>query len=160
MWLTRASSLYTLYTKSDPTRAAEAEARRGRHRDLDQTRDLSAQLARSQTEETRHGLGAALRDLLDTHVPDEVEATLSVAGDESAVPSPAEEQAFLVMREACATLCRTRVRALEVSVDVGEAELTGRVEDDGKGFDPPGGEGGWHDDREECEPAAGWALGL
>jgi signal transduction histidine kinase len=32
------------------------------------------------------------------------------------------------------------------------------VEDDGKGFDPPGGEVGWHDDREEGEPAAGVGL--
>jgi PAS domain S-box-containing protein len=143
--------LYTLYTKSDPTRAAETA--------LDQTRDLSAQLARSQTEETRHGLGAALRDLLDTHVPDEVEATLSVAGDESAIPSPAEEQAFLVMREAVRNaVAHSGCGHIEVSVDVGEAELRGRVEDDGKGFDPPGADGGWHDDREECEPAAGVGL--
>jgi PAS domain S-box-containing protein len=153
--------LYTLYTKSDPTRAAEklklvADAIETA---LDQTRDLSAQLARSQTEETRHGLGAALRDLLDTHVPDEVEATLSVAGDESAIPSPAEEQAFLVMREAVRNaVAHSGCGHIEVSVDVGEAELRGRVEDDGKGFDPPGAEGGWHDDREECEPAAGVGL--
>jgi PAS domain S-box-containing protein len=153
--------LYTLYTKSDPTRAAEklklvADAIETA---LDQTRDLSAQLARSQTEETRHGLGAALRDLLDTHVPDEVEATLSVAGDESAIPSPAEEQAFLVMREAVRNaVAHSGCGHIEVSVDVGEAELRGRVEDDGKGFDPPGADGGWHDDREECEPAAGVGL--
>jgi PAS domain S-box-containing protein len=153
--------LYKVYTKSDPTRAAEklklvADAIETA---LDQTRDLSAQLARSRTEETRHGLGTALRDLLDTHVPPGVEATVSVAGDESAVPSPAEEQAFLVMREAVRNaVAHSGCGHIEVSVDVGEAELRGRVEDDGKGFDPPGGEGGWHDDREEGEPAAGVGL--
>ncbi len=35
---------------------------------------------------------------------------------------------------------------IEVSVDVDDAELRGRVEDDGKGFDPHGGEGVWHDE--------------
>ena len=152
--------LYTLYTKSDPTRAAEklklvADAIETA---LDQTRDLSAQLARSQTEETRKGLETALRDLLDTHVPNGVEATLSVAGDESAVPSPAEEQAFLVMREAVRNaVAHSGCGRIEVSGDIDEAELRGRVEDDGAGFDPPGGEGGWHD-RGEGGPAAGVGL--
>ena len=153
--------LYTLYTKSDPTRAAEKLklAAEAIETALDQTRDLSAQLARSRTEETRHGLGAALRDLLDTHVPDGVEATLSVAGDESAVPSAAEEQAFLVMREAVRNaVAHSGCGRIEVSVDVDEAELRGRVEDDGAGFDPPGGPGGWHDDRGDGEAAAGVGL--
>ncbi|HZC84503.1 MAG TPA: ATP-binding protein, partial [Rubrobacter sp.] len=152
---------YTLYTKSDPTRAAEKLklAAEAIETALDQTRDLSAQLARSRTEETRHGLGAALRDLLDTHVPDGVEATLSVAGDESAVPSAAEEQAFLVMREAVRNaVAHSGCGRIEVSVDVDEAELRGRVEDDGAGFDPPGGPGGWHDDRGDGEAAAGVGL--
>ena len=42
---------------------------------------------------------------------------------------------------------------IEVSVDVDDAELRGCVEDDGKGFDPHGGEGVWHDEREVGEPA-------
>jgi signal transduction histidine kinase len=88
-----------------------------------------------------------------------VEATLSVAGDESAVPSPAEEQAFLVMREAVRNaVAHSGCRRIAVSVDVDDAELRGRVEDDGAGFDPHGGEGGWHGDRGECGPAAGVGL--
>jgi signal transduction histidine kinase len=47
---------------------------------------------------------------------------------------------------------------IEVSVDVDEAELRGRVEDDGTGFDPHGGEGGWYDDRGDGEPAAEVSL--
>ena len=47
---------------------------------------------------------------------------------------------------------------IEVSVDVDDAEFRGRVEDDGKGFDPHGGEGVWHDDRGDGEPAAGVGL--
>jgi PAS domain S-box-containing protein len=153
--------LYTVYAKNDPRRAAEKLklALEATETALDQTRDLSAQLARSQTEETRKGLETALRDLLDTHVPNGVEATLSVAGEESAVPSPAEEQAFLVMREAVRNaVAHSGCGRIEVSVDVEEAELRGRVEDDGAGFDPPGGEGGWHEDRGEGGPAAGVGL--
>jgi len=153
--------LYKVYAKSDPTRAADKLklAMEATETALDQTRDLSAQLARSGTEETRGGLETALRDLLDTHVPHGVEATLSVAGDESAVPSPAEEQAFLVMREAVRNaVAHSGCRRIAVSVDVDDAELRGRVEDDGAGFDPHGGESGWHDDRGECGPAAGVGL--
>jgi PAS domain S-box-containing protein len=153
--------LYTVYAKNDPTRAAEKLklALEATETALDQTRDLSAQLARSQTEVTRKGLGTALRDLLDTHVPDGVEATLSVAGDESAVPSPTEEQAFLVMREAVRNaLAHSGCGRIQVSVGVEEAELRGRVEDDGEGFDPHGGEGGWYDDHGEGEPSVGVGL--
>jgi signal transduction histidine kinase len=50
---------------------------------------------------------------------------------------------------------RTRI---EESVDVDDAEFRGRVEDDGKGFDPHRGEGVWHDDRGDGEPAAGVGL--
>jgi PAS domain S-box-containing protein len=58
--------LHEALAQSDPSRAAEkleraAEATRTA---LNQTRDLSAQLARSGMEETRGGLVAALRDLL------------------------------------------------------------------------------------------------
>ena len=153
--------LYTVYAKSDPTRAAEKLklAADAIQTALDQTRDLSAQIARSRTEETRHGIGAALRDLLVTHVPPGVKATLSVAGDESAVPSPAEEQAFLVMREAVRNaVVHSGCGCIEVSVDVDDAELRGRVEDDGSGFSPPGDPDGRHDDRGDGEPAAGVGL--
>src|SRR5215218_9812888 len=47
---------------------------------------------------------------------------------------------------------------IEVSVDVDDAELRGRVEDDGAGFSPPDGPGGRHDDRGDGEPAAGVGL--
>jgi signal transduction histidine kinase len=82
-----------------------------------------------------------------------------VAGDESAVPSAAEEQAFLVMREAVRNaVVHSGCGCIEVSVDVEDTELRGRVEDDGAGFDPRGSSGGWHDDRGDGEPAAGVGL--
>jgi PAS domain S-box-containing protein len=152
--------LYTVYAKSDPTRATEKLklAADAIQTALDQTRDLSAQLARQGSEETREGLGSALRELLDTHVPDWVEATLSVTGDESAVPSPIADQAYLVMREAVRNAVEhSGCGRIEVRVDV-DAELWGCVEDDGAGFDPHGGEGEWHEERGDGEPAAGVGL--
>jgi signal transduction histidine kinase len=47
---------------------------------------------------------------------------------------------------------------IEVSVDVDDAELRERVEHDGKGFDPHGGESVWHDDRGDGEPASGVVI--
>ncbi len=142
--------LHEALAQSDPSRAAEkleraAEATRTA---LNQTRDLSAQLARSGMEETRWGLGAALRDLLTAHVPPHVEATLSVSGDESSVPERMGEQAYLVMREAVRNaVAHSGCGRIEVSLEVEDAELRGRVEDDGTGFDPHGVPRGRRDDR-------------
>jgi anti-sigma regulatory factor (Ser/Thr protein kinase) len=73
--------------------------------------------------------------------------------------SPTEEQASLVMEEAVRNaVAHSGCGRIEVSVDVDDAEFRGRVEDDGKGFDPHGGEGVWHDDRGDGEPAAGVGL--
>jgi signal transduction histidine kinase len=118
--------LHEVYAQSDPPRAAEKLelATQATSTALDQTRDLSAQLARPGTGEARDGLGAALRELLETHVPSGVQATLSVAGDESAVPPSASEQAYLVMREAVRNaVAHSGCRRVEVSLKVGEAEL-------------------------------------
>jgi signal transduction histidine kinase len=50
---------------------------------------------------------------------------------------------------------------IEVSVDVDDAELRGRVEDDGKGFDPHGGESVWHDETAGMvNLQRRWAYGL
>jgi PAS domain S-box-containing protein len=149
--------LHAAYAQSDPTRAAEKLnlATEATKTALDQTRDLSTQLARRGTEETRDGLGAALRDLLDTHVPPGVEAKLSVA-DESSVPPPTAEQAYLVMREAVRNaLAHSGCTRIEVSLEVDDAGLRGRVEDDGSGFDP---HGGGRDDRTDGGPATGVGL--
>jgi signal transduction histidine kinase len=96
-----------------------------------------------------------LRVLLDAYAPDGVEAKLSVAGDETAVPPRAGEQAYLVMREAVRNaVAHSRCSRLEVNLEVDDSELRGRVKDDGVGFDPGGG----RDDREEGGPATGVGL--
>ena len=104
---------------------------------LDQTRDLSTQLARQGTQETQEGLGTALRELLDTYVPEGVETALSVEGDESSVPPHVADQAYLVMREAVRNAVEhSGCVRVEVSIEVQDAGLWGIVEDDGQGFDP------------------------
>ncbi len=131
--------LHAAYAPSDPPRAAEKleQAAEATKAALDQTRDLSAQLARSGARETRHGLGAALRDLLAAHAPPGVETALSVAGDESSVPTKVGEQAYLVMREAVRNaVAHSGCSRIGVSLEIRDGELVGRVEDDGAGFDP------------------------
>jgi PAS domain S-box-containing protein len=131
--------LYTVYAKSDPTRAAEKlkRATEAIQAALDQTRDLSTQLARQGTEEMHEGLGAALRELLDTYVPEGVQTALSAEGDESSVPPHVADQAYLVMREAVRNAVEhSGCGCVEVSIEVQDAGLWGSVKDDGKGFDP------------------------
>jgi PAS domain S-box-containing protein len=131
--------IHAAYVQSDPTRAAKKLefATEATKTALDQTRDLSSQLARQGKEETSHGLAAALRDLLDTHVSPGVEAELSVAGDESTIPPHAAEQAYLVMREAVRNAVEhSECGRIGISLEIEDAELRGRVEDDGSGFDP------------------------
>ena len=157
--------LHQAYATSDPNRAAEklelaAEATKTA---LEQTRSLSAQLARQGTKETSDGLGAALRKLLDSYVPEDVETALSVEGDESAVPSSVADQAYLVMREAVRNAVEhSGCGRVTVSLEVQDAGLRGRVEDDGSGFDvrsdPLEGQVSSHSDRGNDGPDAGVGL--
>ena len=140
--------LHAFYASTDPSRAAEKleQAAEATKTALDQTRDLSAQLARSDAQETLHGLGPALRDLLATHAPPGVETALSVTGDESSVPTGVGEQAYLVIREAVRNaVAHSGCGRIEVSLEVRGGELRGRVEDDGAGFDPHGEPDGWRE---------------
>jgi PAS domain S-box-containing protein len=131
--------LYAAYAKSDPTRAADKlkRATEATKTALEQTRDLSAQLARQGTEETHEGLGEALHELLDTYVPEGVETALSVVGDEPNIPPHVADQVYLVMREAVRNaLEHSGCERVEVSVEVRGGGLRGRVKDDGTGFEP------------------------
>ena len=154
--------LHRAYAKSDPERAAEkleraAEATKSA---LQQTRDLSAQLARQGTEETSDGLGAALSELLAAYVPEGVETALSVEGDQSAVPSSVADETYLVMREAVRNaVAHSGGGRIEVSVEVRDGELQGRVEDDGKGFEPREGPDGPRAGRGDGAPDEGVGLG-
>jgi signal transduction histidine kinase len=153
--------LHRALADKDPARAAEklelvAEAIRTA---LDQTCDLSAQLARRGAEEMRDGLSAALRTLLETHMPDGVEADFSVAGDESAIPRRAAEEAYLVMREAVRNaVAHSGCAQIDVSLEIDPAELKGNVRDDGSGFDWRGYPFQGGDGREDGGYVAGMGL--
>jgi PAS domain S-box-containing protein len=131
--------LYEVYARSDASRAAEKLelAKEATRAALKQTRDLSAELARSHEDETRDGVVAALRAVLHTHVPPGVAATLSASGDESSVPAPVGEQVYLVMREAVRNaVAHSGCGRIGVGLEVRREEISGYVEDDGSGFDP------------------------
>jgi PAS domain S-box-containing protein len=153
--------LYAAYVKSDPTRAADKlkRATEATKTALEQTRDLSAQLARQGTEETHEGLGEALHELLDTYVPEGVETALSVVGDEPNIPPQVTDQVYLVMREAVRNaLEHSGCGRVEVSIEVRDAELRGRVKDDGTGFEPREGPDDARPGPEDGAPDEGVGL--
>jgi signal transduction histidine kinase len=154
--------LFAAYAQSDPARAAEKlkRATEATRTALVQTRDLSAQLVRQGTEETHEGLGAALHELLDTYVPEGVETALSVVGEEPNIPPHVADQAYLVMREAVRNaLEHSGCGRVEVSIEVQDAELWGRVKDDGTGFEAREGPDDARPGRGYGAPDEGVGLG-
>jgi len=103
---------------------------------LNQTRNLAMELRRSIAEETENGVATALRTLLETNVPDGVDAEFSFSGDESLVPHDVGVQAYLVMREAIKNaLKHSGCEGVQASLEIHPDELVGTVTDDGDGFD-------------------------
>ncbi len=87
--------------------------------------------------EVRRGLEAALANLLRDYVPPTVEASLSVEGEETLVPPEIRNQLFLILREAIRNaVTHSGAAHIAVEVDTGQERVVGRVEDDGRGFDP------------------------
>ena len=109
-------------------------ARRMAREALDSTRNLSVELRRP---EVRRSLEAALADLLRDVVPQEVRSSLSVEGDEDAIPSDTRDQLFLILREAVRNAVKhSGCNRLAVELVVTPERAVGCVEDDGRGFDP------------------------
>jgi PAS domain S-box-containing protein len=97
------------------------------------TRNLSSRLRSSA--EIQEGLSAALSSLLETAVPQSLECTLSVEGDEALVPPHVREQLFLVLREGVRNaVSHSEAGRMDVEVRVSSEEVVGCVEDDGRGF--------------------------
>ena len=131
--------LHAALAGSAPDRAAERLelARETTRRALDQTRALSAELKRLQNEELDGGLEAAFGALAESYVPEGVEVDLSFSGDESAIPDPVGLQFYLAMREAIRNAVRhSGCSRIGITLGVRDGEVMGRVEDDGRGFDP------------------------
>ena len=103
---------------------------------LDSTRNLAMELRTSITD---GDLESALSVLLRNSVPPDIEAELSIEGDESLVPAHVREQLFLILREAVRNaVSHSGCNRMSIHLDIIPEKATGTVEDDGCGFDPGG----------------------
>jgi len=128
--------LHEALKHKDPERAAaKMELARSTVKEaLESTRDLSMELRQP---EVRRGLEAALADLLHDVVPPTVDSNLSVDGDEALVPPETRNQLFLILREAIRNaVTHSGAARIAVELDIAPERIVGRVEDDGRGFDP------------------------
>jgi PAS domain S-box-containing protein len=126
--------LYEALAERDPVRAQGKlhTAKEMTKTALEQTRNLSMELRRTETED---GLVPALQDLLEVAVPDDVNAALSTSGAESLLTDHQRGQLYLILREAVRNSVRhSGCRRLRVGLDITSEEVSGYVEDDGCGF--------------------------
>jgi PAS domain S-box-containing protein len=131
--------LYEALAEKDPVRAQSKlhTAKEMTKTALEQTRNLSMELRRSETE---NGLVQALQDLLEVAVPDDISAELSTSGVESLLSDYQRGQLYLILREAVRNAVRhSGCRRLTVGLDITSEEVSGYVEDDGPGFVDNGG---------------------
>ncbi|MGB3683882.1 MAG: GAF domain-containing protein, partial [Rubrobacteraceae bacterium] len=111
----------------DPKRAAGKlrVAQEMARRSLEQTRNLSLELRRSETE---NGLVPALQDLLEIAVPDDVKTELSVSGETSLLSERQRGQVYLILREAVRNAVRhSGCSRITVGLDVTPQEFSGFV---------------------------------
>ncbi len=130
--------LYEALAEKDPVRAHDKlhTAREMTKTALEQTRNLSMELRRPETE---NGLVPALQDLLEIAVPDGVGAELSTSGAESRLSDHQRGQLYLILREAVRNAVRhSGCRRLTVGLHITSEEVSGYVEDDGCGFEGNG----------------------
>ena len=133
--------LYEALAEKDPARA---QGRLGTAKEmtrtaLEQTRNLSAELRRSETED---GLVPALQDLLEVVVPQDVDAEFSASGAESSLSDHQRGQLYLILREAVRNaVAHSGCRHLTVGLDITPENVSSFVEDDGSGFEGNGGNG-------------------
>src|SRR5918994_1300762 len=130
--------LYEALAEKDPVRAHDKlhTAREMTQTALEQTRNLSMELRRS---ETGNGLVPALQDLLEVAVPDGVGAELSTSGAESRLSDHQRGQLYLILREAVRNAVRhSGCGRPTVGLHITPEEVSGYVEDDGHGFDGNG----------------------
>jgi PAS domain S-box-containing protein len=126
--------LYEALAEKDPVRACAKlhTAKEMVKTALEQTRNLSMELRRSETE---NGLVPALQDLLEVAVPDGVSVDLSTSGAESRLSDHQRGQLYLILREAVRNAVRhSGCRRLTVGLHITSEEVSGYVEDDGSGF--------------------------
>jgi len=126
--------LYEALAQKDPA-LAESRLRTAKEMTktaLEQTRNLSMELRRSETE---NGLVPALRDLLEVAVPDDISAVLSASDGEAWLSDHQRGQMYLILREAVRNAVKhSDCHRITVGLNVTPEEAIGYVEDDGRGF--------------------------
>jgi signal transduction histidine kinase len=127
--------LLELYEERDPARARakhDAAKAAARHA-LEATRDLCRELRRPLA---ATGLREALADDLGAVAAPEVQASVSVRGDESRLAPPVRDELFLILREAVRNAAsHSGARRIAVELAVGGEAVTAVVEDDGRGLE-------------------------
>jgi signal transduction histidine kinase len=130
--------LYEAYRERDPE-AAEQKldlAKRKAAEAMKDTRDLSQALRDSEGTGEALALEETLSELLSELVPKGMTHSLSVEGEEGAVPAEVREQLFLVLREAVRNaVSHSRASKVSVAVRTDREGIVGVVEDDGRGFE-------------------------
>ncbi len=129
--------LYEAIKERDPEGAGRklALARETTKAALESTRDLSMTLRN----EVEDGLAPTLSHLLSTVVPPEVHTEVSVEGDESLASQEVRDQLFLTLREGVRNaVSHSGAKTITVAVEVTPKEVSGSIEDNGRGFDPQG----------------------
>lgn len=103
------------------------------------TKELSREL---RMPEAPDGLEVALSDFLETEVPENVRAWVSMKGDEDALPHYLRDEVFLILREGIRNaITHAKPRTIRVVLRIDQTSLAAEVQDDGRGFrakDPAG----------------------
>jgi signal transduction histidine kinase len=133
----RSLELYEVYEGKNPSKAqAKLELAKSTTQEaLELTRCLSRELRSTSAEE---GLEVALLELVSVCVPQEIEAWVSVEGDELLItPQVVRDELFLILREGIRNaVTHSRASAITVEVDITENRVKATVEDNGRGFVP------------------------
>lgn len=127
--------LYKTLKDQDPGRAEEKlELIRDATQDaLTSSKELSTELRRSVTQE---GLEVALSKLLAVVVPKNMQASISIRGDESLIPDCFKDELFLVIREAVRNAtAHSGAEHMRIELTTNPHEVRASVRDNGKGFD-------------------------
>lgn len=126
--------LHEMYEIKDPAKSREKLrlAKIAAQEALQSTRSLSSELRPSSNEE---GLEVMLSNYLRLLVPLDVEAYVSVKGDEFLIASEVRDELFLIFREAIRNaIAHSGARKIKVKLATTQDLVKAAVEDDGRGF--------------------------
>jgi len=132
----RSLEIFEIYKTKDPSKAqARLELAKSTTQEaLELTRSLSRELRDTSAEE---GLEAALSELLDINVPQDMRSWVSIEGDESLVAPQVRDELYLIIREGIRNaVSHSGASEITVKVDITENRVRAAIEDDGRGFEP------------------------